>query len=175
MKLSLLPLLSLIVWCAALALPMVRGLECETLKFEVGHIRTKVSSSLLKQHPESKLTQEALSDNRDCDDPIFIDDRHGNTFLHVLAYMGYGKVVLPLSVSMDSFKTDLDFYGIHYNDDDIIDCDTLHKQIEEIRAEVTSLKIRENQLNFLKRLAELDSPIFTGDPFIDSNVLSVLS
>ena len=173
MKLSV-PFLSLIVGCC---LSVAHGaLECQTLKFEVGHTIMKVSSDLLKQHPESKLTQEALSDNRrsDCDDPIFFDG-NGNTFEQVLDYMRYGKLVLPLTVSTDSFKTDLDLYGIRYNDDDIIDYDTvkqamkgdisrLRKQIKELFAEVNELKMK-----LIK--AELDKigAAITCDPFFDIN------
>lgn len=44
-------------------------------------------------------------------EPVFID-RNGDRFDYVLDYMRNGSVTLPITISKDSFLSDLDYYNI---------------------------------------------------------------
>ena len=56
----------------------------------------------------SDTWQTCDSDSED-KQPIFID-RSGDIFQHVLEYLRYGSVVLPMSIPTEMFTRDLEYY-----------------------------------------------------------------
>ena len=86
-----------------------------TVRFNVGGTPFEVSRSLLSTHDMLKTTAlgRMISDmwQHDPDAIIFID-RDGEIFRHVLQYLRYGHVNLPLSISKSAFLQDMDFFGI---------------------------------------------------------------
>ncbi len=54
--------------------------------------------------------------NDDVDDVIFID-RDGQLFRHILNYLRDSRVVLPVSIDMNTFIHELSYYGIQLNED----------------------------------------------------------
>jgi len=83
-----------------------------TVCFNVGGQLFQVSRSLLDRYKTTVLA--VMVSERWQDDPnssIFID-RDGEHFRHILNYLRYGSVSLPLSVSKEDFLHDMDFYCI---------------------------------------------------------------
>jgi len=54
------------------------------------------------------------------DKPIFID-RSGDIFQHVLEYLRYGSVVLPMSIPTEMFTRELEYYLLEYDASTITD------------------------------------------------------
>jgi BTB/POZ domain len=87
-----------------------------TVRFNVGGTPFEVSRSLLSTNNNMLKTTalgRMISDmwQHDPDAIIFID-RDGENFRHVLQYLRYGRVTLPLSISKSAFLQDMDFFGI---------------------------------------------------------------
>jgi hypothetical protein len=86
----------------------------ETVKFNVGGKHFEVSRALIDEHPDTmlaKMISEAWEKKNDEDTPLFID-RDGDIFSHVLNYLRYGSIDLPLCVPETMFQRELDYYGI---------------------------------------------------------------
>ena len=84
----------------------------------VGGKHYEFSPSLVERIPESMLAA-LLSDtwrkSADPSKPIFID-RDGEIFAHVLNYLRYGSIVLPVNVPREMYERELDYYGIPTDD-----------------------------------------------------------
>lgn len=99
-----------------------------TVRFNVGGTPFEVSRSLLStEMMKSTALGRMISDmwQHDAHAVIFID-RDGENFRHVLQYLRYGHVSLPLSISKSAFLQDMDFYGItvpagSITDDSVVD------------------------------------------------------
>lgn len=97
----------------------------ETVKMNVGGHLFEVSVDIMTKHPESRLAQIlSKASGREQDNPLFIG-HNGEVFAHVLALHRDGKVLLPSTVSKDVFIRELGFYGIPYDEQHIIDEETL--------------------------------------------------
>ncbi|KAL9186339.1 hypothetical protein ACHAXT_005577 [Thalassiosira profunda] len=84
----------------------------ETVKFNVGGKHFEVARSLIDEHSETMLSRLVSTTwLEDPTKPVFID-RDGDTFAHVLNYLRYGSISLPVTVHKDNFLRDLDFYGV---------------------------------------------------------------
>ena len=57
----------------------------------------------------------------DSDDKSMFIDRSGDIFQHVLEYLRYGSVVLPLSIPTEMFTRDLEYYLLEYDVSTITD------------------------------------------------------
>merc|ERR1712174_111098 len=80
----------------------------------------------------SRLVSETWIKNGE-NEAIFID-RDGENFAHVLNYLRYGEVKIPIAVSMDSLMKDMDFYGIEVIESNVKDaqCDaTIEKYLND--------------------------------------------
>ena len=133
MKLTLLVSVGLV---AATATPTTsQAVFSHTAKVNVGGRLFEFSRDLTKEHPESMLAQLFSDDHQECEfepeEPTKFLDRNGESFAHVLDYLRDGKVVLPSTVSTDTFIRDLDFYGIRYDDKDIVDGDKVVAALKE--------------------------------------------
>lgn len=84
----------------------------ETVTFDVGGKLFKVSRNLIEQFSDTMLAKIVSETwNRDSSAAVFID-RDGDIFSHVLNYLRYGSVVLPISISRAMFDREMDYYGI---------------------------------------------------------------
>lgn len=86
----------------------------KTVKFNVGGKHFEVSRDLIMNDEGNEtMLSRLVSDTwlQDPEERVFID-RNGDNFLHVLDYLRYGEVTLPLNISLDSFMKDMDYYGI---------------------------------------------------------------
>ena len=96
-------------------------------KLNVGGTKYEVSDSLLDQFQDSmlrRITSDTWNDTDVFLDPdqnqeIFIE-RDGARFQFVLDYMRDGKVVIPLSVPRTQLISDMEYYGIDFNESQII-------------------------------------------------------
>lgn len=84
--------------------------------FNIGGKSFQVSRDLLDKYPESmmlRVVAELWEQERKTSKvkSIFID-RDGDRFVYVLDYMRNGSVTLPITVSKDSFLSDLNYYNI---------------------------------------------------------------
>jgi hypothetical protein len=84
----------------------------EFIQFDVGGRIFKTSRSLIDQHEDTMLAR-LVSDTwqEDPNKSVFID-RNGDTFSHILDYLRYGSIDLPITISKAMFLRDLDFFGI---------------------------------------------------------------
>jgi hypothetical protein len=83
-----------------------------TVTFDVGGKFFKVSRTLIEQFSDTmlgKIVSETWQ--RDSSATVFID-RDGDIFAHVLSYLRYGSIVLPITISRVMFDRELDYYGI---------------------------------------------------------------
>lgn len=93
----------------------------------VGGTRYEVSDSLLDRFPDSmlrKITSDIWNQSDDDSDTeenreIFIE-RNGGRFKYVLDFMRDSKVALPLSVPRLQFINDMEYYGLDFEESQII-------------------------------------------------------
>lgn len=97
---------------AFIKLKTIRNIMVDTVKFNVGGRHFEVSRALIDQHPDTMLAK-MISETweKEPDNPIFID-RDGDMFDHVLNYVRYGSIDLPISIPRTMFQRELDYYGI---------------------------------------------------------------
>jgi len=84
----------------------------ETVTFDVGGRLFKVSRNVIEQFSDTmlgKIVSETWQ--HDSNATVFID-RDGDIFAHVLNYLRYGSIMLPISISRAMFDRDMDYYGI---------------------------------------------------------------
>lgn len=100
-----------------------------TVKFNVGGKMFEVNQTLLLKFPDNMMLRAAAEMSNNQNEPIFID-RDGDRFVHVLDYMRDGKQVsLPITISTETFKYDLKYYGIDIKDSKYIFNENLASQI----------------------------------------------
>lgn len=106
----------------------------QTVKFDVSGRVFKVSRGLIDQQPGSVLGR-MISEtwHRDQEEPIFVD-RDSDIFAQVLNYLRYGSIVLPSNMPKEMFTRDLGYYGLHHDDDAIIDGDKIVAELKEEHA-----------------------------------------
>jgi hypothetical protein len=86
----------------------------KVVTFDVGGTIYRVSRTLLDSHPDTMLARLASDTwNTGNGEAIFIE-RNGTRFECVLDYLRDGSVSVPLSVSKEALKTDLGYYGVHF-------------------------------------------------------------
>ncbi len=109
--------------------------DAKTILFDVGGKIFRVSCSLIDEWPESMLAR-LVSDTGHDDDsmekPIFID-RNGDTFQVVLDFMRYGCIALPRNLPRRIFVREMDYYGIHVNDDEIVSPNLALEELDRLR------------------------------------------
>mmetsp|Transcript_69422 Transcript_69422/g.77649 ORF Transcript_69422/g.77649 Transcript_69422/m.77649 type:complete len:272 (-) Transcript_69422:42-857(-) len=117
-------------------------LKLKQFKLNIGGTRYEVSNSLLDQFQNSMLRRITCDTwNNESKDPdltkkeeIFIE-RDGGRFKFVLDYMRDGKVSLPLSIPRQQLVSDMEYYGIDFDETQITlgvanPNDTFHKLSE---------------------------------------------
>ena len=57
----------------------------------------------------------------DSDDKRIFIDRSGDIFQHILEYLRYGSVVLPISIPTEMFTRELEYYLLEYDASTITD------------------------------------------------------
>mmetsp|Transcript_13460 Transcript_13460/g.28554 ORF Transcript_13460/g.28554 Transcript_13460/m.28554 type:complete len:202 (+) Transcript_13460:102-707(+) len=84
----------------------------DTVRFNVGGRHFEVSRALVDEHSNTVLGK-LVSDtwNGDPAKAVFID-RSGDIFAHILEYIRYGSIELPITVPRSMFDRELDYYGI---------------------------------------------------------------
>ena len=90
-----------------------------TITFNIGGTVYKVSKSLLEKFPGSLLERCASKTWNEGDDEVFIEG-DGTRFRQVLDYMRHSEVTLPRGESTASFLKELEYYGIEYDKDKIM-------------------------------------------------------
>ena len=100
----------------------------KTIKFNVGGTKYEISQSLLDRYPSCVLNQICSKTWVQADaetatvkgaaEEIFID-RNGERFQYILDYMRDSRVELPLSIPRSQFVTDMEFFGLTYEDESI--------------------------------------------------------
>lgn len=115
----------------------------DTVMLNVGGKRFETSRDLIDQQPDSMLSKmisdtwhhQQTSDSNSEDEPIFIK-RSGDIFQHVLEYLRYGSVVLPISIPTEMFIRELEYYLLEYDASTITDGEeryaTLKKKYDEL-------------------------------------------
>ncbi len=84
----------------------------ETVAFDVGGKLFRVSRDLIEQYSDTMLGKIASETwQRDSNAVVFID-RDGDIFAHVLNFLRYGSIVLPITISRAMFDREMDYYGI---------------------------------------------------------------
>ena len=87
-----------------------------TVKFNVGGRLFEVSRELIDKYPDTVLgTLVADTWKEDPEETVFID-RNGDTFAHVLDFMRYGSIDLPVTIAKSMFDRELGFYGINFQE-----------------------------------------------------------
>jgi BTB/POZ domain len=103
---------------------MSRGTPSETVQFDVGGAKYKVSKALIELYPTTmlaRLVSETWQPGNTAEEDIFID-RDGSTFRHVLCYMRDQKVYLPINnISKKTILHELAYFGFENVPDDAID------------------------------------------------------
>eukprot|EP00956_Cyclotella_meneghiniana_P038068 scaffold148389_cov56-Cyclotella_meneghiniana.AAC.1 len=81
----------------------------DTVKFNVGGKHFEVSGALISANSETMLAK-MISETweQEPEKPIFID-RDGDMFAHVLNYLRYGSIELPISTTQAMFQRELDY------------------------------------------------------------------
>ena len=82
----------------------------DTVKFNVGGKHFEVSGALISVNSETMLAK-MISETweQEPEKPIFID-RDGDMFAHVLNYLRYGSIELPMSTTQNMFQRELDYH-----------------------------------------------------------------
>ena len=108
----------------------------KTILFDVSGKIFRVSRSLIDEWPESMLARLVSDRWHDDDDsmekPIFID-RNGDIFQVVLDFMRYGCIALPRNLPKRTFVREMDYYGIHVNDDEIVSPNSALEELDCLR------------------------------------------
>jgi hypothetical protein len=90
------------------------SLNQQLVTFNVGGTIYQVSRTLLDTHPDTMLARIASDTwNTGNGKAIFIE-RSGTRFEYVLDYLRDGSVTVPFSMSKEAVKTDLEYYGVHF-------------------------------------------------------------
>ena len=93
----------------------------ETVLFDVGGTKYKVSRSLLSNHPDTMLARSASDQwQEDPEAEIFIE-RDGERFRYCLDYLRDGRVILPITVAKGAVLEDLKYYGVENVNTNAID------------------------------------------------------
>ena len=93
----------------------------EVIKFNIGGQRYEVSRSLFDKHPDSMLARsESEQWQEDPEAEIFIE-RDGLRFRYILDYMRDDKLDLLPTESKKTIVTELEYYGIVVNEENIDD------------------------------------------------------
>jgi len=89
--------------------PLFPGNMTDTVKFNVGGKHFEVSGALISANSETMLAK-MISETweQEPEKPIFID-RDGDMFAHVLNYLRYGSIELPISTTQAMFQRELDY------------------------------------------------------------------
>ena len=135
----------------------------QTVKFNVGGKLFETARSLIDQHENTMLAK--ICSDRWLEDPnavVFID-RDGDMFAQVLNYLRYGTISLPITINLDMFLRDLDYYGITPDEGSVLEHDKgwstevadrcqkirkLEEDKDKIEAEINSLEL-ENDIDIL--------------------------
>lgn len=89
----------------------------QTVRFNVGGTIFEASRTLFTSGTMESTVLGRMVTEHTPGEPIFID-RDGENFRHVLQFLRYGRVSLPLMINKAEFLRDLEFYGIPVPDDD---------------------------------------------------------
>ncbi|GFH55452.1 hypothetical protein CTEN210_11928 [Chaetoceros tenuissimus] len=114
------------------------------VKLNVGGTHYVTSLTTINNSPKSMLAK-AVSDRwkkEDSNEPIFFD-RDGQRFKYVLDYLRDGKVNLPVGENVETFRTELEYFGIDIDPDSITSDEDM---------EIVSFKSRFR--NHMKRLED---------------------
>ena len=119
----------------------------QTVKFNVSGRVFEVSRGLIDQQPGSVLGR-MISEtwHRDQEEPLFVD-RNGDIFAQVLEYLRYGSIVLPSNMPKEMFTRDLDYYGLDYDAEAIIDGDMIIAELKDGHAKKLKAMEEENAKN----------------------------
>ena len=93
----------------------------QTIKFNVGGTHYEVSKSLLDNFEGSMLERSASKVWNEGGDEVFIEG-NGHRFQYVLDFMRHGKVTLPSSETIDAFFTEMKYYGMNCNLENVLKC-----------------------------------------------------
>ncbi|KAL9184500.1 hypothetical protein ACHAXT_012470 [Thalassiosira profunda] len=111
----------------------------ETVTFNVGGRRFEVSRALIDEHLGGFVLDPW---NEDPGNEVFID-RDGDLFAHVLNYLRYGSIELPITVPRAMFDREIDYYGINSPDEGkIVSRDSLAKMMDSLQAPVDEAEKR---------------------------------
>ena len=126
-----------------------------TVIFDVGGTKYKVSRSLLSNHPNTMLARSASNQRKeDPESDIFIE-RDGERFKYCLDYLRDGRVILPTTVPKAAVMMDLKYIGVENVEEDAIETygaeylkelHTFNKTFDDMRciAEDVLANFREN-------------------------------
>mmetsp|Transcript_2289 Transcript_2289/g.3476 ORF Transcript_2289/g.3476 Transcript_2289/m.3476 type:complete len:260 (+) Transcript_2289:17-796(+) len=84
----------------------------ETVAFDVGGKLFRVSRNLIEQYSDTMLGKIASETWQRGSSAVVFIDRDGDLFAHVLNYLRYGSIVLPVLISREMFDREMDYYGI---------------------------------------------------------------
>jgi hypothetical protein len=92
----------------------------EIVQFNIGGKLYQISKSLLEMHSNTMLAKSAsVNWQKDPEAEIFIE-RNGIRFQFVLDYLRDGKVTLPVTESKEMLISELEYFGVEY-DEEMID------------------------------------------------------
>jgi hypothetical protein len=134
----------------------------DTVQFDVGGRVFKVSRALINAIPDSMLAR-MISETweKEPGKPMFID-RDGDKFAHVLDYLRYGSIELPVTVTQAMFQRELDYYSIPAVDGSVtqVQKKTLVQVKGEVNTNYNLFKLAEECYNrFCQRLCQGHSSI----------------
>lgn len=119
------------------------------MKFNVGGKSFEVSRSLLRVINPNTLLGKRVEEQwqEDPEEEIFFE-RDGSIFKLVLCFLRDGKVDLPMTVTKEMLVTELNFYGIDYQDDYIREKPyPLSKCFDRIKNGLADLNYMANELD----------------------------
>ena len=94
-----------------------RNRHSHTVKLNIGGRHFEISRSLVDEHPGTMLAP--LVSNiwhENPEESIFID-RDGEIFGHILNYLRYGSIVLPITIPREMLLREMDYYRICCNEE----------------------------------------------------------
>eukprot|EP00956_Cyclotella_meneghiniana_P038070 scaffold148390_cov36-Cyclotella_meneghiniana.AAC.1 len=112
----------------------------DTVKFNVGGKHFEVSRALISANSETMLAK-MISETweQEPEKPLFID-RDGDMFAHVLNYLRYGSIELPISTTRAMFQRELDYYAISAANGTVTD--VKKKTLAEITSEMAQQELQ---------------------------------